>query len=130
MANGGYKDRPDSIAVWVEKSGLVSMRKSDVDAITGATPKAGSLSITWDLTDEDGKSVPPGKYIFTVEGTLRWKNYFLLRCDRYQRRGGHRFGRCGIFYEDSDRYEALTDNSPENSIISSVTASFVPIEKE
>jgi hypothetical protein len=107
------------------------MRKSDVDAITGATPKAGSLSFTWDLTDADGKSVPPGKYIFTVEGTLRWKNYVLY------------FGVIDIsgaavtvsadaefIYEGSDRYDALTGNSPENSMISSVTASFVPIKNE
>ena len=45
-ANGGYKNRPDSIALWVEKSNLESMSKAEVDAIAGATPSAGSVSYT------------------------------------------------------------------------------------
>ena len=32
-ANGGYKSRPDSIALWVEKSDIASMQKAEVDAI-------------------------------------------------------------------------------------------------
>ena len=60
-ANGGYKARPDSIPTWVEKSGLASMQKSEIDAISGATPRAGSLSYTWDLTDTNGNRVSPGE---------------------------------------------------------------------
>jgi len=70
-ANGGYKNRPDSIPLWVEKSGLASMTGSEVDAVSGATPNAGDLSYTWDLTGADGNTVLPGQYRFFVEDTLR-----------------------------------------------------------
>ena len=73
-ANGGYSVRPDSIKDWVAKSNLAQMDKTEVDAISGATPAAGSLTYTWDLTDANGDRVPNGTYIFIVEGTLRWKN--------------------------------------------------------
>ena len=124
-AGGGYRNRPDSIALWVEKSNLDSMSSSEVDAISGATPKAGTQSYTWDLTDKDGGAVPSGDYKFFVEGTLRWKNYVLysgvisignvpaeVRAD------------AEFIYEGSDRYEALTEDSPENGMITEVFASF------
>ncbi|MCL2496367.1 MAG: DUF2271 domain-containing protein, partial [Clostridiales bacterium] len=76
-ANGGYKNRPDSIPLWVEKSGLASLTKSEIDAVSSATPKAGALSYAWDLTDINGVAVAPGEYKFFVEGTLRWKNSVL-----------------------------------------------------
>ena len=59
-ADGGYKTRPDSIALWAEKSGLASMSKDEVDAISGATPRAGTQSYVWDLTDANGNTVAPG----------------------------------------------------------------------
>ena len=37
-AGGGYKNRPDSISLWVEKSGLASMPKAELDAVTGSPP--------------------------------------------------------------------------------------------
>ena len=126
-ANGGYKNRPDSIALWVEKSDLASMQKSEVDAIAGATPKTGNLSYSWDLTDSKGNTVQPGEYKFFVEGTLRWKNYVLYS-------GVITIGdepvtvQAGIevVYESSDNQAALTSDSPENAMITAVTASFTP----
>ena len=126
-ANGGYKDRPDSIALWVERSGLSNMTGSELDAITGATPRGGALSYTWDLSDGDGLTVPPGEYVFFVEGTLRWKSFVLYS-------GTIEIGNtpatvqanADYTYESSERYDALTDNSPENNMIASVTAVFTP----
>ena len=69
-ASGGYKNRPGSISTWVGKATGVS----DFDAVASATPKSGAVSYTWDLTDEAGNAVPPGKYMFLVEGSLRWEN--------------------------------------------------------
>ena len=126
-ADVGYTTRPDSIALWIEKSDRASMTDAEVDAISGATPRAGTQSYTWDLTDANGDTVDPGEYRFVVEGTLRWKNYVLYS------------GTIGIsdapmtvqadadyIYEASDRYAALTSESPENAMIRAVTASFVP----
>jgi len=126
-ANGGYKNRPDSIPLWVEKSDVASMQKSEVDAITGATPKTGKLSYTWDLTDENGNEVSPGQYIFFVEGSLRWQNRVLYS-------GTVEVGKDSVtieadaefFYESSGNQSSLSDNSPENNMISSVVLNFIP----
>ena len=128
-AQGGYKNRPDSIALWVDKSDVASMQKSEVDAIAGATPKTGSQSYAWDLTDANGNTVQPGEYKFFVEGTLRWKNYVLYS-------GVIEIGDEPVtvqadaeyIYEADDKQAALTSDSPENAMIGTVTASFVPAE--
>jgi len=127
-AKGGYDSRPDSIALWVVKSGISSMPDYYVDAISGATPKAsGSQSYTWNLKDINGDTVLCGEYKVFVEGTLRWKNYVLysgtimisdtpvtIQAD------------AEYVYEASDRQAALTGESPENGMISAVNVSYVP----
>jgi len=78
-ANGGWKHREASIPVWVKKSGLANLTNAQIDAITGATPKTGMLTYTWDGTDSSGKAVPTGNYVLFLEGTLRWENQVLYR---------------------------------------------------
>jgi hypothetical protein len=78
-ANGGWKQRETSIPVWVKKSGLSDMTKSQIDAFTGATPRAGTLTYTWNGTDSKGAVVPAGEYIIYLEGTLRWENQVICR---------------------------------------------------
>ena len=127
--NGGYKNRPDSIALWVERSGLASMTKAEIDAISGASPRTDALNFVWDLTDAKDNAVSPGAYRFFVEGTLRWKNYVLYS-------GVIEVGDAAVtvaaeaeyIYEASDKYAALTSDSPENAMIGAVTASFVLTE--
>ena len=129
-ADGGYKSRPDSIKTWIEQSRRDSMEKSEVDAISGATPQAGELSYSWDLTDSSRNAVPQGEYRFFVEGTLRWKNYVIYS-------GVIEIGDTAVtvtaeveyfFEETNEGYEpnALTEDSPEVSMISGVTARFEP----
>jgi hypothetical protein len=126
-ADGGYRTRPDSIALWVNKSNLASMTDAEVDAISGATPRTGIQTYIWDLTDANGETLLPGDYRFFVEGTLRWKNYVLysgvitisdapvsVQAD------------AEYYYEASDRYAELTSESPENAMIGAVTVSFIP----
>jgi len=129
-ADGGYKSRPDSIKTWIERSGRDSMEKSEVDAISGATPQAGNLLYSWDLTDSSGNTVPQGKYKFFVEGTLRWKNYVIY--SGVVDIGGEAVtvtAEAEYFFEETDEsYEpnALTEDSPEVAMISGVTAKFEP----
>lgn len=125
-ANGGYKNRPDSIPTWVMTSGLASMSKSETDAITGATPKAGTLSFTWDLTDAGGIAVPSGEYSFFVEGSLRWKNR-VIYSGKITVGGAPATvsADAEFFYEATASQPALTGDSPENSMIGAVTANFV-----
>jgi len=78
-ANGGWERRATSIPVWVKKSNLPDMTKAQVDVITGATPRAGTLTYTWDGTDSSGAPVPAGDYVIFLEGTLRWENQVYYR---------------------------------------------------
>lgn len=73
-AKGGYEYREDAIPLWVSKAKLRAMSSTQVDAITGATPRNGILTYQWDGTDDKGNCVPPGNYKFFVEGTLYWKS--------------------------------------------------------
>jgi hypothetical protein len=78
-ANGGWSRRPSSIPLWVKQSGLSDMTSAQVDAVSGATPKAGTLTYTWDGTDSRGTAVPAGDYVIILEGTLRWENQVYYR---------------------------------------------------
>ncbi len=55
------------------------MTSAQVDAVSGATPKAGTLTYTWDCTDSRGAVVPAGDYVIILEGTLRWENQVYYR---------------------------------------------------
>ena len=127
----GYIDRVDCLPVWVESSNLPSMTKEEADAIAGATPKSKNLSYFWDLTDQNGDTVPNGEYRYKVEASLRWDNrsYFS---------GVVEVGGASEIVQSNTEYvygatedgPALTSDSPENSMISSVTAQFIPVGSE
>ena len=76
-AGGGWSKRPESVPLWVEKSGLASMNKKDIDAFSGATPRNGALSYRWDGRDKNGNPASPGEYKIFLEATLRSENRVL-----------------------------------------------------
>ena len=76
-AAGGWSKRPQSIPVWVQKSGLSTMDKKDIDALTGSTPRTGALSYKWDGLDKNGRPAAPGEYKVFLEATLREENRLL-----------------------------------------------------
>ena len=76
-AEGGWKKRPESIPLWVSKSGLSSLSKKDIDAFSGATPKTGTMNYRWDGTDKNGNRMPQGEYKIFLEATLRGENRVL-----------------------------------------------------
>jgi len=120
-ANGGYKNRPDSIAVWVSKA----MGISDFDAVAAATPKMSPVSYHWDLKDEAGETVPPGAYRFLVEGTLRWKNYVLFTGE-IEIGGGNTVAEAvpAFFFVGEGRQPALDENAAEAGMIGNVWAEY------
>jgi len=122
-ANGGYKNRPDSIPLWVDKSNLVVMSKTDVDAVSGATPVTGTQYYTWDMTDKNNNAVAPGEYTFFVEGSLRWKNR-VIYSGVVDTNGGSAVieAKAEYFYEASGNNPALSEDASENAMISNVTA--------
>ena len=73
-AGGGWRRRENSLPQWVKQSNLEGMSKAQVDALTGPTPKSGTLRYTWDGTDSAGRAVPAGEYRVLVEATLRNEN--------------------------------------------------------
>jgi len=126
-ANGGFATRPDSIAVWAERAGLAEMSSDEVDAVAGATPSTGTQHYIWYLTDLNGNTVTQGNYMFFVEGTLRWKNYVLYSgIITVGESSSTVQGNVFFHYEGSDRYAALTSDSPENNMIGPVTVKFTP----
>jgi rhodanese-related sulfurtransferase len=119
---GGFKIRPDSIPLWVERASAASLSDEQIDSISGATPKSATLTYIWDLTDEKGEPVKmDGKYKFFIEGSLRWKNRVLYSGDI-----GLNIGETNLepsveyFYENSPGAGALTAASPEHAMISAV----------
>ncbi|MCL1817831.1 MAG: DUF2271 domain-containing protein [Spirochaetaceae bacterium] len=76
-ASGGWQRRPLSVPLWVQKAGVKDLSGSDIDALTGSTPAAGSLKYRWDGTDAKGKAVPAGEYRVYLEATLRGENRVL-----------------------------------------------------
>ena len=59
-SNGGYTMREDSIPTWVSHAKPSEMTKTQIDAITGATPSNGTYSYIWDGTDNNGNEVANG----------------------------------------------------------------------
>jgi hypothetical protein len=78
-AKGGWKTREASIPFWVRKSNLSNMASAQIDAVSGATPRTGMFTCSWDGADNLGKPVPAGDYVIIIEGTLRWENQVICR---------------------------------------------------
>jgi len=78
-ASGGYERRPSSIPVWVKQSGLSALNETQVDALTGVTPRTGNVIYNWDGTDSKGAAVPNGDYVIVLEATLRWESQVYYR---------------------------------------------------
>lgn len=51
---------------------------SGVDTVSGATRAAGSYTVSWDLTDADGKAVSDGTYTICIEATREHGAYSLV----------------------------------------------------
>ena len=68
---GGYTKRPNSLPVFVERSGIAGMNEKQVDAFAGATPSTGKHVYIWDLKDAKGEKVANGSYKILLEATLR-----------------------------------------------------------
>ncbi len=120
-AGGGYRDRPDSIPLWVEKSGLASLSEDEADEISGATPKAGTLSYVWDLSDNNGVAVSQGEYKVFIEGSLCWKNRVVYSAV-VNTDGSISDFEAEYIYEETDGQPALDASSRENEMIKDVMA--------
>ena len=73
----GWKVRQQSLMNWVKTADVKNMPQEDIDALSSATPKAGKLSVVWDMKDAAGKAVVAGVYVYRVEGCLLMENNVL-----------------------------------------------------
>jgi hypothetical protein len=69
---GGYERRPDCLPLWRKAAGLDGPPTDAVDAVTRATQRPGRQALVWDCTDSAGNPVPPGTYIYKIEGNIFW----------------------------------------------------------
>lgn len=75
--DAAQQDEADALNHWVLTADPAAMSDNEVDAISSATPQAGSQSFEWDLNDERGNRVPDGSYFIKLEGTLYWSSNVL-----------------------------------------------------
>jgi len=113
-ANGGYRSRPTSIPLWVRLSNLANMNRSQIDAVSGATPQTSSVTYTWDGTNTQGALVPSGDYVIVLEGTLRWENLVYYRTPIRLGQGAAA-PQVSVQYTTGDR-----DSTAERSMINNV----------
>lgn len=73
----GFLKRPQCCPEWVQASGLAGMTDAQIDAISGATQKPGKITLSWDCADPQGKPVPPGLYLYKLEGNIVWEKRVL-----------------------------------------------------
>ena len=67
---GGFRLRPQVCPEWVKAAGLDRLSPAEIDAVSGATQEPGAISLTWDCRTAAGEPVPPGTYVYKVEGNI------------------------------------------------------------
>ena len=113
-ANGGYSRRPTSIPLWIKNSNRAEMTQTQVDAVSGVTPRTGPQVYTWDGTNYRGAAVPAGNYVLILEGTLRWENQVYYRAPIALGRGAAE-AQVSVEYVSGDR-----DTTAERTMLSDV----------
>jgi len=69
--------RPECCPVWRARANWAEASLERIDAVAGATLSSGKFEVLWDCTDEKGKPVPDGVYLYHIEGNLYWENRVL-----------------------------------------------------
>ena len=73
----GWKVRQQSLMNWVRAADLNNMPQQNIDAMSSATPQAGTQTVEWDLADTSGKTVNAGVYVYRIEACLLMENNVL-----------------------------------------------------
>jgi len=77
MTRGGYTYRPTCGPRWRKASDWENASSEEVDAVSGATQAPGRNSLVWDCTDNKGKPIAYGTYIYKIEGNILYDNVVL-----------------------------------------------------
>ena len=73
----GWKVRQQSLMNWVRAANLNDIPQQDIDAMSSATPQAGTQTVEWNLKDASGKTVNAGVYVYRIEACLLMENNVL-----------------------------------------------------
>jgi hypothetical protein len=114
----GWKKRPQVTPAWVKASNPAATPQSAIDAVSGATPRNGTVTVTWDLRDASGSIVPDGDYKYRVEGNISWEKTVLWT-------GTIHVGGTEGASEATAVY-SVADASLEGKLISAASAQYVP----
>jgi len=76
-ARAGWTLRPQPLPTWVAAAAVKDTPQGQIDAVSGATPPTGPVTVVWDLTDGTGKVVPKGLYRYRIECNVSWENTVL-----------------------------------------------------
>lgn len=118
-ATRGWKIRKDALPTWKKKSNISHLSKDVLDAVSGATPKAGRLSFVWNGKNDANIPVPKGSYNYFVECNYYWADTVLY----------HGTIQVGDQKNSSKAIPSFSTESAENyTIIDNVEAVFSPIK--
>jgi hypothetical protein len=73
----GWKKRPQTVPTWIKAANVPNLSQGDIDAVRGPTPGNGIHTVVWDLRDAAGRLVPPGTYVYRIEGSIFWDSRVL-----------------------------------------------------
>lgn len=73
-ANGGYKTRPESLPEWRKAADWKNASRDVINRVSRPEQGEGNHSVYWDGTNEAGKPVQPGTYVYKIEGNIEWNN--------------------------------------------------------
>ena len=77
-AQGGFRRRPTSISQWVSTARPADMQQSEIDTISGVTPRPGDYLVTWNFTDRNGNPVSGRHYRYFIEATMNFNDHALF----------------------------------------------------
>ncbi|HMM21046.1 MAG TPA: DUF2271 domain-containing protein [Selenomonadales bacterium] len=80
-ANGGYRQRPESVPNWQRAFQPEQANRAVFDSIASATLQTGRISVIWDCLDQNGEAVAAGRYIYKVEANIEWQKVDLWQGD-------------------------------------------------
>ena len=118
-ATKGWESRQEALPTWKKKAKLSQLKKDEVDAISGATPKAKRLFFTWEVKTGDSSVSTSRDYKYFVECNYYWEDIVLYG-------GNIRVG------NNKDTSVAVaqfsTESAKDYDIIENVTAEFIPLQ--
>ncbi len=117
-ATKGWKIRKEALPTWKKKVNISKRDKKELDAISGATPKAGRLVYRWKEENSESSFLVPGSYRYFVECNLYWENT-VLYSGTIRASGKSDISKAVAAYS--------TEKAKEYNIIENVIGRFVPL---